>query len=289
MVQRSVGTHNGSFHADEVTACALLLLFDRIDADKIFRTRDAEKLSTCEYVCDVGGIYSPEEKRFDHHQIDYKGDLSSAGMILLYLKVTGAIDESLYNFFNYSLIIGVDAHDNGRVTHIPGHCSFSSVISNFVPVPHDCEEGAMDKSFHDALQFTFGHLKRLQERYEYTQSCRKDVIQAMSQQTPYLFFTRSMPWMDIFFDLGGEKHPAQFVIMPAGEHWKLRGIPPNSQDRMRVRHPLPEEWAGLLEEDLQKTCGIPGAIFCHKGRFISVWKTKEDAFLALEKIMGMPV
>ena len=28
---RSFGTHDGSFHADEVTACALLLLFDLID------------------------------------------------------------------------------------------------------------------------------------------------------------------------------------------------------------------------------------------------------------------
>ncbi|MDF2550599.1 MAG: hypothetical protein K0S07_1666, partial [Chlamydiales bacterium] len=28
---RSFGTHDGSFHADEVTACALLLLVDLID------------------------------------------------------------------------------------------------------------------------------------------------------------------------------------------------------------------------------------------------------------------
>ncbi len=286
---KSVGTHNGSFHADEVTACALLILFGLVDRDKVVRSRDPEKLSLCEYVCDVGGIYSPEGKKFDHHQIDYKGELSSAGMILLYLKVTGVIDESLYNFFNYSLIIGVDAHDNGRVSHILGHCSFSSVISNFVPVPHDCEESVMLASFHQALDFTTGHLKRLKERYDYTQSCRKDVSHAMAQQTPYLFFTKSMPWMDIFFDLGGDKHPAQFVIMPAGEHWKLRGIPPSSQERMKVRHPLPEEWAGLLDVELQKISGIEGAIFCHKGRFISVWRTKEDAFLALEKILGIRV
>jgi uncharacterized UPF0160 family protein len=44
---------------------------------------------------------------------------------------------------------------------------------------------------------------------------------------------------------------------------------------------LPKEWAGLLEDDLKKVTGIHGAIFCHKGRFISVWETKEDALQAL--------
>ncbi|MBS0649692.1 MAG: MYG1 family protein, partial [Verrucomicrobia bacterium] len=48
MIPRSCGTHDGSFHADEVTACALLLLFDQIDRDKIIRTRDSSKLSKCD-------------------------------------------------------------------------------------------------------------------------------------------------------------------------------------------------------------------------------------------------
>ena len=44
MIKRSFGTHNGSFHADEVTACALLLLMGFIDRDKIFRTREKDVL-----------------------------------------------------------------------------------------------------------------------------------------------------------------------------------------------------------------------------------------------------
>src|SRR6185295_2477153 len=87
-LSRSFGTHNGSFHADEVTAASLLLLFRLIDRDKIHRTRDPAVLATCEYVCDVGGVYEPVLKRFDHHQATYKGPLSSAGMVLLYLKDT---------------------------------------------------------------------------------------------------------------------------------------------------------------------------------------------------------
>ena len=76
-------------------------------------------------------------------------------------------------------------------------------------------------------------------------------------------------------------HPAKFVVMPSGEHWILRCIPPSFEDRMNVRTPLPKEWAGLLEANLAKVSGIPGGIFCHKGRFISVWETKEGALEAL--------
>ena len=54
---------------------------------------------------------------------------------------------------------------------------------------------------------------------------------------------------------------------------------------MKVRHPQPQKWAGLLDEELKKVTGIPGAIFCHKGRFISVWESKEDALRALELVL----
>jgi uncharacterized UPF0160 family protein len=95
--------------------------------------------------------------------------------------------------------------------------------------------------------------------------------------------------MDAFFELGGERHPATFVIMPVTGGWKLRGIPPTNDDRMRVRVPLPAVWAGLMDEALTKVSGIPGAIFCHKGRFISMWKTKEEALSALKQVLKGPI
>ena len=286
MIPRSFGTHDGSFHADEVTACALLLVFGLIDKDKIIRTRDMEKLASCEYVCDVGGIYDPHKKRFDHHQSEYRGDLSSAGMVWLYLKEREIVDGKVYDFFNRSLIWGVDAHDNGRVKLEVGVCTFSQVLANFVPPQYDAEENVQRKAFDEALIFVEGHLRRLLDRYLYTQECREKVAACMEANQKYLLFDKAMPWMDSFFELGGEKHPALFVAMPSNGHWKLRGIPPTLEDRMQVRMPLPEKWAGLLEEDLRRASGIAGAVFCHKGRFVSVWKTKEDALRALELVLG---
>lgn len=279
---RTIGTHDGSFHADEVTACALLIIFDLADPDGIVRTRDPAVLDKCEYVCDVGGVYDPDKKIFDHHQADYKGSLSSAGMILKYLLDTGRLSDPEYKFLNNSLILGVDAHDNGTEVQTPGVCTYSHLISNFAPIAHDAGPDEEYAGFMQALNFVIQHLRRLLERYRYIRSFKETISKAMQQGKEYLFFEDAMPWMDCFFELDGEHHPALFIVMPSGTHWKLRGIPPNSKERMKVRYPLPENWAGLLEKDLKKETSIPGAIFCHKGRFFSLWDTKEDALKALE-------
>jgi uncharacterized UPF0160 family protein len=283
---KSFGTHNGSFHADEVTACSLLLLTNRIDRDKVQRTRDPAILADCEYVCDVGGIYNPALKRFDHHQADYKGSMSSAGMILLYLRTEKAISTNLYEHLNRSLILGVDAHDNGVARLEPGITSFSQIVSNFLPIEYDVSDAEMDRFFFLAVDFVLGHLTRLLARIEYMQACQETVREKMLPKENALIFDEALPWMENFFELGGDEHPAQFVIMPSGPHWKLRGIPPSMNERMKVRTPLPESWAGIRDETLRTISGVEGAIFCHKGRFISIWETKEAAIKALHIVMS---
>ncbi len=277
---RSLGTHDGSFHADEVTACALLLVTKLIDLDKIKRTRDPEVLESCEFVCDVGGIFDSQTKRFDHHQAEYKGHLSSAGMVLQYLNEKKKLPPEEIKHLQNTFIAGVDAHDNGIDNTPPGVATYSQLITNFNPVEHEAKDEEQNAAFIEAVKFSLGHIQRLLARYRYIHSLKQFVEKSMAEGKDLLIFDKAMPWMDCFFELEGEKHPAQFVIMPSGTHWKLRGIPPSSQERMKVRKPLPQSWAGLLEEDLKKVTGIQGAIFCHKGRFFSLWQTKEDALKA---------
>ncbi|HEY4255484.1 MAG TPA: MYG1 family protein [Chlamydiales bacterium] len=284
-MMHSFGTHDGSFHADEVTACSLLLLFKLIDRKKIHRTRDPHLLEKCEYVCDVGGIYDPAQKRFDHHQAEYRGGMSSAGMILLYLKEESFLTPHEYDHFNRSLVMGVDAHDNGYAKLEIGTASFSQIVSNFLPIEYEATDEEMNRSFFQAVDFVLGHLQRFKERLLYSHTCQAAVREKMKEGSEALIFDESLPWLENFFELGGENHPALFVIMPSGPHWKLRAIPPSMSDRMKVRKPLPESWSGLRDKELQKKTGIPGAIFCHKGRFISIWETKQDALKALKLVL----
>ena len=283
ILSRSFGTHDGAFHADEVTACALLIFFGLVDRDKIRRTRNLNELTHLEFVCDVGGLFDPLQKRFDHHQADYNGKQSSAGMVLDYLFSQFKIAETQYVFLQNTFVKGVDEVDNGLIEPIIGHASFSSIISSFVPIHHDATKEEYDLNFEYALDFVLAFLKRICAKLEYIQQSKEIVLQAMEDHPYCLMFDSPIPWIETFFENGGIQHSAQFVMMPSQGHWKLRAIPPSLRKKA-VRTPLPKEWAGLLDEELKIKSQISGAIFCHKGRFISVWKTKEDALKALEYI-----
>lgn len=63
-----IGTHDGTFHCDDVTACFMLKQLDRFRDHDIVRTRNPEILKGAEVVVDVGAECDIERLRLDHHQ-----------------------------------------------------------------------------------------------------------------------------------------------------------------------------------------------------------------------------
>jgi uncharacterized UPF0160 family protein len=119
-----LATHNGTFHTDDVMAAAVLLqVFPK---SEIIRTRDPELIKTAGVVFDVGGIYKPEDGKFDHH---FKNSptrsngvqYSSVGMIWKtygrdYLKSCGIHPseiEDRWEKIDARIILGVDLQDTG--------------------------------------------------------------------------------------------------------------------------------------------------------------------------------
>ena len=63
-----IGTHDGTFHTDDVLAVSLLRVFyDSTHEVVVLRTRDQSILDTCDILVDVGRRYDGV-KYFDHHQ-----------------------------------------------------------------------------------------------------------------------------------------------------------------------------------------------------------------------------
>ena len=62
-----IATHDGSFHADETIACAILTyLYENAN---IIRSRDPQGLEQADLVIDVSGLN--DDKHFDHHSNDF--------------------------------------------------------------------------------------------------------------------------------------------------------------------------------------------------------------------------
>lgn len=65
---KTIGTHSGTFQADEALACWFLRQLPEYAGATVIRSRDPAVLEPLEMVFDVGAIYDPEKLRFDHHQ-----------------------------------------------------------------------------------------------------------------------------------------------------------------------------------------------------------------------------
>ncbi|MGN1394262.1 MAG: MYG1 family protein [Succinivibrionaceae bacterium] len=63
-----IATHNGTFHADEVTACIIFSLLD--ESAQFIRSRDVDTLETADYIVDVSGKFDLI-KHFDHHPSEF--------------------------------------------------------------------------------------------------------------------------------------------------------------------------------------------------------------------------
>jgi uncharacterized UPF0160 family protein len=126
-----IGTHSGTFHADEALAVYLLRLLPTYHASPLVRSRDPSVLATCHTIVDVGGEYSDDTKRYDHHQRGFvttfpgrNTKLSSAGLVYMHYgkaviaRVTGLNEgseevEILFQKLYDCFVEAVDANDNG--------------------------------------------------------------------------------------------------------------------------------------------------------------------------------
>lgn len=281
---KEVGTHSGTFHADDVLAFALLRTFVDPEAT-VVRTRDLDRLARADIVIDVGGIYDTEVLRFDHHQCTYQGPLSSAGMILDWLRESETIDDDLACMLRYQLVEYVDAVDTGRMApkrEVPCFARIVEAIGLTADTPEE-----QDAAFLEAVSIAQLYLKGLIAGHgkvcEARAAVRFAMDDAVAQGRAVLFLDKYYTWKPVYFEFGGEHHPTDFVLFPSEDDtWKVVAIPP-TLGQFEQKRSLPIEWAGKMGEELEEATGVPGSLFCHKNRFIAVFQTREGAIEALKR------
>ena len=151
-----IATHNKIFHADEVTAVALLKIFTDYEIEVCRVNHNTTDFTMYDMVIDISRKFDGA-KYFDHHQ--YKGGKSSAGLIWDYIGVN-------HKYPKISKLIHiVDMHDTGLQKAKP--FEFSSLVKAYNHPNINSQE--QDIQFDKAVKFVMtviGSMKKSQEDFE---------------------------------------------------------------------------------------------------------------------------
>lgn len=297
-------THNGNFHYDEVLATVILTMI--YPESKVTRSRDPKVIDEGDIIYDVGGVFDPETKRFDHHQKTFKETfspehstkLSSAGLIYKYFcnelfKIYGfggnhmlyeEIKLKVYNtFFLYA-----DAIDNGQSIFgeiIPR--TLASLVAGFNV--YDCKkeselEALQNKAFNaareivqtDFLNYMNYIFKEFIPSYDLVYNEMKDL-------TGDIYITNLKGSTDLIFNIDEKlKKNLKYIIFKNKSDFRVLALP-IQRGSFVTRAPLLEKWRGLRDDELSKISGIDGCLFVHATGFTGGNKTLNGAIKMCEK------
>ncbi len=289
MNDKTIVTHNGNFHADDVfSIAAFKSIFPSFN---LVRTRDLELIAKADIVIDVGGKYDSDTDRFDHHQRGGAGErengipYSSFGLIWQKygLEICQG-NQNVANAVDAGLVSIIDAIDCGHAEGVSQGISLSQTISMFNPTWQ--EDSHFDTCFDEAVDFASRVLTRFIASANGGISAKEIVAKAIdSAEDPrVIVLEKYTPWKRTVHALSEE---ALYMIYPSQTgQWRIQTVPvePGS---FEDRKSLPKQWAGLSDNDLKEVTGIDDAMFCHNSLFIagaeSFESTMKMASIALKE------
>jgi uncharacterized UPF0160 family protein len=288
MTEKTIATHNGNFHADDVFSIAALKTI--FPSFTLIRTRDLELISKADVVIDVGGEYDPATDRFDHHQRGGAGErengipYSSFGLVWKKygLEICGG-NQDIANSVDSGLVSTIDAIDCGYVKGVSEGISLSQTISMFNPTWQ--EESHFDTCFDEAVEFAARVLTRFIASASGGISAKVIVAKAIAdaEDPRVIVLEQYTPWKRTVHALSED---ALYMVYPSNSgDWRIQTVPvePGS---FEDRKSLPKAWAGLSDKALQEVTSLDDAMFCHNGLFIagssSFESTMKMAAMALQ-------
>lgn len=280
-------THSGTFHSDDIFACATLCLVleNSNEEFEIIRTRDEEIIHTGDYVFDIGGVYEPESNRFDHHQCGGAGkrengiEYASFGLVWKQFGARLSGSERAAEIIEKKLVVPVDADDNGIYLFEKKYESSPFLIQDYFKLfrPTWKEDPNIDeKYFLKAVEIAKEIISRSIVHANAEIEAEQAIMDAYNNSADKRIVTldRYYPPGSIFDSL----KDVLFIVFPRDNVnlWATKAVKNHGED-FKNRKDLPSAWAGLSDEKLAKISGVPDAVFCHRNLFVANAKSKEGA------------
>ena len=287
-------THSGTFHADEVFSTIVLKNLLDLGEVCVCRTNKVDETMREAVIYDIGG------GELDHHQIGGNGvrangiKYASFGLVWEkygkdFLTLIGSqyVDE-VWNSIDRKLVQAVDAVDNGQLSAIKDNGYIVYTISDYIATFNtkwDEEDSKQDEYFVETIDIFEKIFESLIKDEEAKLKAKEQIENAISNSTNgILVLDRYIAWKESLIESQNPKSKEiLFVVFPS-----IRGgynvyTVPVEVGSFESRKLLPESWAGLQGQELQKVTGVTTANFCHNARFICTAYTKDDA-IKLAKI-----
>ncbi len=280
-------THNGSFHTDDIFACAALslMLEKKGEAFEIIRTRDEDIIKSGDYVFDVGGIYDSETNRFDHHQIGGAGEregieYSSFGLVWKKFGKEFCLSE-IVDLIDKKLVMPVDAFDNGIDLYKNNFenifpYTIDDVLSIFSPT--SLENTNKDEQFLKAVvlgkEILRREIKKVGDRIEITKIIQ-NFYKNSSDKRLVIIDKPKVSRYEVWNALQDFPEPL-FVAYGDNDGWAVVAIK-KEKNSFGNRKDFPKSWGGLRDKELQDITGEKDAVFCHNDLFFLVTNSKEAA------------
>ncbi len=287
-------THSGSFHADDVFACAtlMILLDKRGEGYEVTRTREPEIIAAGDFVFDVGGIHDESINRFDHHQPGGAGkrdngiEYASFGLVWKKYGTEVAGSHEAAKKIDQKLAQVIDAGDNGisiskNLFEDASPYEFHNIIHAFLPTWR--EDTDKDALFLELVTFGKKILEREIVKAKSAEDDRKKVLEAYdaAEDKRIIILDERYSWGDTL----SEFPEPLFVIQPREDGaWNIAAIR-KEKDSFKNRKDLPAAWGGLTGSQLAQATGVSDAVFCHRALFLAGAKSREGALKMVQTVV----
>ncbi len=302
LAHKTIATHSGSFHADDVFGVGVLM--GVYPSHTLVRSRQDELIDAADFAVDVGGIWDIERGRFDHHQRGFDGarparrvdgedahgvGYASAGLVwsvhgAAYVQAlagsvgvpldTSAVAETVRSI-DASLVQYLDIVDTGQGSVAPGIFGLSALIAqlntNWMEehgLTSLAKAQLQESRFLDAIAITRKFLDRAIIK-KISQFRSQDIVrraQRLLDGRVLYLQEGGMPWTHVVV---AEMPEVMFVIYPdsEGEQYQVKTVPVEIGSFL-ARLDLPKAWAGLRNQELAAVTGVQDSVFCHSNLFI---------------------
>ena len=315
--QKTIVVHSSTFHADDSLAVYFLHNTSEFEGAQVIRTRDQSIIDKADVVCDVGGVYNHELRRYDHHQLNFDVTFpdslipcASCGLVYIHFgreiitnilkrsgRDPGPYLELLYETMYKSFVKEVDGFDNGvspyasspyyRIeTHISNRIQHLNPLWND---PNPDPDGQFQKAvsligneFESFLLHYFDNNIPAISITEEAYNSRFDI----DNSGQIICLKKACPFEKTLKDLEDKDEKEAVELKKVPPKKVFYAISPRDNTSWNCKAVKsgrgfelrkPFPCCGLRDQELSDACGIPGGIFVHKSGFLAVFSTKENA------------